>query len=119
MTQTIQQIATAVSRHEFDHAYPYVGEEIRWNVIGAEEIVGKAAVVAACDASAEFLSGVATRFDKFAVRQMDDTVIIESTATYTEQDGGTSVVACCDIYDFVSGKLINITSYNIEIPCNS
>ena len=119
MTQTIEQIATAISRHAFEDAYPHLLDDVQWNIIGGANLVGKAEIVAASNASAEYLSGVTTRFDKFAARKMDNTVVIESTATYTEQDGETSVVACCDIYDFVSGKLANITSYNIELPSDS
>jgi hypothetical protein len=118
MTKTIEQVATAISRHVFEDAYPHLSDDACWNLIGGEDLVGKEAIIAACDASAEHLSGVTTSFDKFIVRQSDNSVVIESSATYTGQDGGTSIVASCDIYDFVSGKLATITSYNIELPNN-
>ena len=119
MTLSIEQIATAISRHSFEDAYPYLLDDVRWRLVDGEDLEGKAAVVATCETSARYLSGVMTRFDKFVVRAMDNCVVIESVATYSEPGGDTSVVASCDIYDFTSGKLSTIASYNIELEGNS
>jgi hypothetical protein len=92
---------------------------VRWNLVGSEQLVGKDAVRATCDASANALAGVETIYHRFDVRVTDTYVVVESTATYRDGDDQESVVASCDIYDFVSGQLVEITSYNIELQTGS
>jgi hypothetical protein len=46
----------------------------------------------------------------------DESVVVDSLARYTADGADTSVVASCDIYDFVDGRISEIVSYTIELP---
>ena len=112
---TTRQVAEAFSGHRFDLTIPYLADDIRWNLVGQELLGGKAAVIAACRRSAAELAGVTTTFDKFRSIVAEDCVVIDSLGRYTDPAGVTSVVASCDIYDFVRGTLTAITSYATEL----
>jgi hypothetical protein len=111
----IKQIAESISKHQFEKSFEYFREDITWNMIGGEFVSGKEAVIKTCEESAKYLSGVKTTFHSFNTRIVENTVIIESSADYFDENNGKSAVASCDIYDFQEGKLQAITSYNIEI----
>jgi ketosteroid isomerase-like protein len=107
-------IARAFSEHEFDTIYPYLADSVVWHVVGDDPLVGKEEVVNACEESAEYLDGVTAKFTRFNVLSGEDFVVIDSEADYEDEDDA-STVASSDIYKFEDGKLIEITSYNVEI----
>jgi SnoaL-like protein len=111
-----RQVAEAFSRHDFASTYPRIAEDVRWSTIGGDEYRGKDALVTACTASAEYLAGATTEFTRFRVVDAGSCVVIDSAATYTGPDGGTSAVASCDLYDFTGDLLTAITSYTVELP---
>lgn len=115
MDRAIEQIAEAFSRHRFTEAYPYLLDDVRWNLVGDKEVVGREDVVSTCEQSAEYLAGVTTRFSKFKIVVGEDGVVIDSEAEYVDEDNKSSVVASCDIFDFANGQLSGITSYTIEL----
>lgn len=115
MSLTMEQIARALSRHDFDAALPYLAEDVSWTLVGGEDLVGKDAVSAECALTADYLSGVTTDFRRFKSVVGESSVVVDSLADYTDPDGSTSTVASCDIYDFDNGMLSHITSYNIEL----
>lgn len=39
----------------------------------------------------------------------------EESASYADADGSVTVIASCDIYEFVDGSLSEITSYTVEL----
>ena len=49
----------------------------------------------------------------------DDCVVIDSEAEYVDDDGESSHVASCDLYEFIDGNIAAITSYNVEVPPGS
>jgi ketosteroid isomerase-like protein len=110
-----QQVAEAFSRHDFTATYPHIADDVRWINVGGGEYLGKDALVAACDGSAEYLAVATTEFTKFRVVDGGSCVVIDSTATYTGPDGNRSVVASCDLYDFTGDLLTGITSYTVEL----
>jgi limonene-1,2-epoxide hydrolase len=110
-----EQIAEAFSRHDFEAAYPYLTDDIRWNLVGERRVEGKEKVIAVCRESAAFLTGVTTNFVKFRTVATDDCVVIDSVAEYTDKEEKSSRVASCDIYDFTNGKVSDITSYTVEV----
>jgi ketosteroid isomerase-like protein len=114
MSATQREVAEAFSRHDFETAYPHLADDVRWTVVGDREIVGRDAVVGACDESAAYLSAVSTTFRAFEVLAGDGFVVTNSTAAYTG-DGEVSVVASCDIYRFAGDTLAAITSYTVEL----
>ena len=112
---TISQIAEAFSRHEFEQTYSYWLDTIRWNLIGDEQLNGKEQVLQSCRQSADYLASVTTRFRQFAVIADDTRVVIDSVADYVDAEHNKTTVASCDIYGFVGGKLVSITSYSVEL----
>ena len=116
MDQTPRQLAEAFSHHEFARTYPHLADDVRWRNVGGDEHVGAAAVVAACDTSAAYLAGVRTTFtsSRTIVDAGGDSVVVETTADYLDGDE-TSTVSSCDLYDFVDGRLVTITSYAVEL----
>ena len=57
-----------------------------------------------------------TEFQRFRSVVGEDSVVVDTLARYTEADGDVSVVASCDIYDFVDGRVTEIVSYTVELP---
>lgn len=110
-----EQIAEAFSRHRFAETYPYLAGDVRWTLVGGQDIVGSKDVMGTCDENAGYLGSVTTRFTKFRVVTGADTVVVDSTTEYVDGDE-TSVVASCDLYDFAGGKLTGITSYSVDLP---
>jgi len=62
------------------------------------------------------LRDIETTFKRFKVITTDDFVVIDSQAEYVGDDGESSHVASCDIYEFIDGRIAAITSYNVEVP---
>jgi limonene-1,2-epoxide hydrolase len=115
MEVTNEQIAEAFSHHDFEATYPYLTDDVRWNIVGERLVEGKEQVIAFCRESAAYLRGVTTDFVKFRTVVTDDCVVVDSVAEYTDKEEKTSNVASCDIYDFTNGKVSEITSYTVEV----
>jgi hypothetical protein len=112
---SVEEIARAISGHQFRDAYPHLADDVSWTQVGEHRLEGRDAFIAACDTSAKYLQGVSTAFRQFRVLAARDVVVIDSVAEYAGADGSTSVVASCDLYEFTAGSLSNLTSYNIEL----
>jgi limonene-1,2-epoxide hydrolase len=110
-----EQIAEAFSRHDFEAAYPYLADDVRWNMVGERLVESKEKVIAVCRESAAYLTGVTTDFVELRTVVTDDCVVVDSVAEYTDKEEKTSRVASCDIYDFTNGKVSKITSYTVEV----
>ena len=115
MSLDIQQIAEAFSGHRFAVTYPYLADDIKWNIVGNEELVGRESVIDRCDESAKYLESVSTTFIKMKITRAETCVVVESVAQYKDQEHQTSNVASCDVYQFSDERLVEITSYNIEL----
>jgi len=55
MSLSIDQIAEAFCSYRFVVTYPYMTDEIKWNIVGREELMGREAVIDGCEAPAKFL----------------------------------------------------------------
>lgn len=115
IASTSEEIGRAFSSHRFAEAYPHLAADLRWELIGGSPLKGRDAVIAACEESAAYLSTATTEFRKFKSVVGPDAVVIDSLAEYTGPDGEKSVVASCDIYDFMNGEVATITSYTVEV----
>jgi len=115
MDSSIEQIAQAFSGHRFAEAYPHLAQDVRWVSVGGSTLRGRDAVIEACEQSSEYLSQVTTEFRRFKTVVGSDAVAVDTLAEYVDADKQSSVVASCDIYDFVNGEVKTITSYTVEV----
>ena len=115
MSLDIHQIAEAFSSHRFVVTYPYMADEIKWNIVGREELVGREAVINQCNKSAKFLETVSTTLTKPKIYRAETCVVLEGAAQFQDQENQTSSVASCDVFQFSDGRLVEITSYVIEL----
>jgi ketosteroid isomerase-like protein len=108
-------VAEDFSGHRFADTYQHLARDVTWTAYGDSHTVGRDAVVAACEASAQELGRLTTEFLTFRTVADGDTVAIETVGRYLEPDGQASYVASCDLYDFVDGLVTRIVSYAVEI----
>ena len=64
MSLNIEQIADAFCSHRCGEIFPYTADEVKWNIIGREELIGREAVVDHYNKSAKFLETVSTTLAK-------------------------------------------------------
>jgi len=112
----IDQIAVAFCSHRFAATFPYMADEIKWNIIGREELIGREAVIAQCNKGAKFLETVSTTHLNLKTYRAETRVIVEGTAQFQDQENQTSSVASCDVFQFSDERLVEITSYVIDNP---
>jgi ketosteroid isomerase-like protein len=115
MSLNIDQIAEAFCSHRFAVTYPYMADEIKWSIVGKEELVGREAVIDRCDKSAKFLETVSTTITKLKIYRAETCVIVEGAAQFQDQENKISSVASCDVFQFSDGRLVEITSYVIDL----
>lgn len=115
MSLNMDQIAEAFCSHRFAETYPYMADEIKWDLIGREELVGREAVIDQCNQSAKYLKTVSTTITKLKMTRAENCVVVEGAAQFQDQENQTSAVASCDLFQFSDGKLVQITSYNVEL----
>jgi SnoaL-like domain len=113
MPPTTTQIAEAFSGGKFEFAYPYLSDDIKWNIVGDKILSGKNDLIKFCDQTAEYFLTVTTRFNMSNVIVGDNTVAINGTAEFINKENKKTVVASCDVYIFENGKLKEVTSYCI------
>ena len=109
------EIAKAFSSHNFEKVYPFLHDDIRWNLVGGQPIEGKENVIETCNQSAEYLKGTTTKFSRFKTIAAGERVVIDSVAEYIDSENKSNFVASCDIYEFKNNGLSEITSYCIEL----
>ena len=112
---TPEEVAHAFSSHRFEEALPYLAADIVWSLVGDEPVLGRDDVERLCRKTAAYLQDVTTEFQRFRTVVGGDSVVVDSLARYVEAGGPVSVVASCDIYDFVDGRITEIVSYTVEI----
>ena len=115
MSLDIYQIAEAFCSYRFAVTYPYMADEIKWNIVGREELMGREAVIDQCNRSAKFLETVSTTITKLKIIRAETFVVVEDAAQFQDQENQTSRVASCDVFQFSDGRLVEITSYVIEL----
>ena len=115
MSLDIHQIAEAFSSHRFVVTYPYLADEIKWNIVDREELMGRKAVIDRCAEAAKFLETVSTTFTKLKINRAETFVVVEGVVQFQDQENQTSSVASCDVYQFSDERLVEITSYVIEL----
>jgi hypothetical protein len=70
-----------------------MADEIKWNIVGREELMGREAVIDRCDKSAKFLETISTTITKLKMNRAETFVVVEGTAQFQDQENQTSSVA--------------------------
>ncbi len=115
MSLDMYQIGEAFCSWRFAETYPYMADDIKWNIVGRKELMGRAAVIARCEESAKFLETVLATLTKLKVIRAETCVVVEGAAHFQHHDNHTSSVASCDVFQFSDERLVEITSYVIEL----
>jgi hypothetical protein len=68
-----------------------------------------------CDKSAKFLETGSTTITKLKINRAETLVVVEGAAQFQDQEYQTSSVASCDMFQFSDGRLVEITSYVVEL----
>jgi SnoaL-like domain len=115
MNMTVQQIAAAFSGGRFEEVYPFLAENVLWNIIGENSFAGKKAVMDNCEQVAAYFKTVTTNFSTDNVIAGDNRVAIDGTAEFLKNGKRVVYVWACDVYEFNDKKeLEKITSYCIQ-----
>jgi hypothetical protein len=115
MSLNIDQIAEAFCSWRFAMTYPYMADVIKWNIVGREELSGRKAVIDRCDKSAKFLETVSATLTRLKIHRAETFVVVEGAAQFQDQENQTSSVASCDVFQFSDDRLVEITSYVIDL----
>jgi SnoaL-like domain len=115
MSLNMDQIAEAFCSHRFVETYPYMADEIKWEIVGREQLVGREVVIDQCNQAAKFLETVSTTIARLKIIRAETFVVVEGAAKFQDQENQTASVASCDVFQFSDGRLVRITSYNVEL----
>jgi SnoaL-like domain len=115
MSDIACRVAEAFSGHRFAEAYPAFVDDVRWDLVGGDTLVGRQAVVDACETTLAELGQGSAEFLRFVVMVDGDRVAIDTIARYTDAAGETGAVSSCDLYEFSGDRLIGIRSYAVEL----
>jgi hypothetical protein len=64
---------------------------------------------------AKFLATVSTTIARLKIIRAETFVVVEGAAQFRDQENQTSSVASCDVFQFSDERLVEITSYVIEL----
>ena len=111
----IDKIARDFSLGEFESAYSYLSEDIKWLVVGESKTQGREAVIARCKETRAYFDSINTDFTVFKLIESGNQVIITGSAIF-DNNGNVTRIDACDIYTFnEENQLIEIESYCVPI----
>ena len=61
-----------------------MADEIKWNIVGREELVGREAVIDQCNKSAKFLETVSATITKLKINRAETFVVVEGAAQFQD-----------------------------------
>jgi ketosteroid isomerase-like protein len=115
MSDIPRRVAEAFSGHRFADAYPALADDVRWDLVGEETLVGRQAVVDACEATLAELGDGTAEFLRFVVVAEGNTVAVDTVTRYTDAEGREGSVSSCDVYEFRDDTLVAVRSYAVEL----
>lgn len=111
----IDKIARDFSLGEFESAYSYLSEDIKWHVVGESKTQGREAVIARCKETRAYFDSINTDFTVFKLIESGNQVIITGSGIF-DNNGNVTRIDACDIYTFnEENQLIEIESYCVPI----
>lgn len=115
MNFTKKEIAEAFSTGNFEITYPYLAENIEWNVVGENIFKDKKAVLQNCEQTAKYFKSVTTNFKTQNVISENNRIAVNGTAEFFRDNKRIAFVQACDVYEFSDkNELQKITSYCIN-----
>lgn len=108
-----RRINTAFMTGDVDTIFANISENIVWNMVGSNALIGKDAVIK----EMEPMRGLEIAHHTKQIITHGKTAVIEGTMTMGEE-GAYKKYAFCDIYKLdkhKDGKIIEITAYLIEV----
>ena len=115
MSDIPRRVAEAFSGHRFADAYPALADDVRWDLVGEETLVGRQAVIDACEATLAELGQGSAEFLRFVVVAEGDNAAVDAVTRYTDGEGRVGSVSSCDVYEFRDDRLVAIRSYAVEL----
>ncbi len=114
MKHTQKEIAEAFSNGDFELTFPYLSENIIWDIVGENLLKGKAAVVNNCRQTSEYFNSVETNFNTEDIIVSECKVVIRGTGEFLRDGKRLNLITACDVYEFSNNnKLEKISSYCI------
>ncbi len=114
MKHSIKDIAESFSNGNFEMTFPYLSENIIWNVIGENQFNGKSEVVNNCKQTSKYFKSVETDFKTEDIIVTDFKVVIRGSGEFLRDGNRVNLIEACDVYEFNSlGELEKISSYCI------
>ncbi|UII20716.1 nuclear transport factor 2 family protein [Fulvivirga ligni] len=114
MKHTNKEVAEAFSNGNFELTFPYLAENITWDVVGDSSFKGKQEVIQNCKSTSEYFQSVETNFNTEDTIVTDLKVVIRGTGEFLRDGERLNLIMACDVYDFnVAGELEKISSYCI------
>jgi limonene-1,2-epoxide hydrolase len=110
-----EELAVSFSSHRFSDTYDHLTPSVRWVSVGSSTMVGRDAVVEACEQATAEMAELRLDRRRFLAIAGDAGVAIDTVTAYVDPSGEESVVASCDIYEFQDGRISAITSYAVEV----
>ncbi|WP_094293842.1 limonene-1,2-epoxide hydrolase [Mycobacterium neumannii] len=111
-------IARAFSEHRFDDTFVHLAQEVSWTIVGYAVLQGAAAVKQMCRDTQRSLQEITTTSDRCVTVAQNGVVVVDTIRRYTSLDSVT-MVAACNIYEFVGSKVAAITSYAVEVDAET
>lgn len=112
MELTQNEISEAFSSGNFEETYPYLAEDIEWNVIKNFQIRGKKEIIEQCEKTAKYFASITTDFKQIVVIANNNHVAITGTAELSENENRIEFISSCDVYEYNDqNQLQKITSY--------
>ena len=107
-------IAESFSNGIFELAYPYLSENIEWNVIGESQFKGKSEVIENCNQTAEYFKSIETNFKTEDIIVVDNKIVIRGSGEFLRDGKRVNLITACDVYEFdENNQLERISSYCI------
>lgn len=115
MKLTKREISEAFSLGNFEITFPYLDENIEWNIVGENIFKNRKAVVEHCQQTSKYFQTVTTNFRSYNVIEDKNLIAVNGTAEFLRDNKRVAFVQACDVYQFSeSNKLEKITSYCIN-----
>jgi hypothetical protein len=116
MKLTKKEIASSFSLGRFEEVFESMSEEIKWEIVGEQTLVGKSNVVEHCQNIKAYFKSITTNFYIHHTIVENGKVVIVGLGEFIREGKTISKISACDVYEFDSeDKLLLISSYCIDV----